>query len=152
MSPDQVSAPPQTIAWAFSPDGQTLATVHTDHRVALRAVGAGKPVIRHLAAGDHSWAVAFSPDGNWLALGGAGDDIIACDFGEAGRRRPLGLPIHKTTAIAITPDGRNLIATSDATSEIVVWDLAHGTAKMTLRGHASPPSAIALSPDGGSLA
>jgi COMPASS component SWD3 len=153
MAPDRSSPrPPQTIAWAFSPDSKTVATVDTLQRVTVRDLADGLPVIRQFSTRDHSWAVAYSPDGKWLALGGAGDDIIACELGAGGSERPLGVPIRGTTAIALTPDGETLIATSEATTEIVVWDLARGAAKMTLRGHASPPSAIALSRDGKSLA
>lgn len=143
---------PETIALAFSPDGKTLATTHTDQRVALRAVSDGLPVMHQIESREHVWAIAYSPDGKWLALGGAGADIIACELGPTGRERLLGIPIRMTTAVAMTPDGQTLVATSDVTSEIVVWDLKRRTAKMTLRGHSSPPTAMALSPDGRSLA
>src|SRR5215468_3565954 len=60
----------QTVAFAFSPDGMTIATTHEDGRVGLRSPAEGWSLQRFLADRGHARAVAFSPDGRLLALGG----------------------------------------------------------------------------------
>ena len=59
----------ETLAFAFSPDGRTIATTHSDGRVALRDVADGWGVRRFLDDRGHDGAVAFSSDGRWLAAG-----------------------------------------------------------------------------------
>src|SRR6516162_9787732 len=56
----------ETLAFAFSPDGQTIATTQSDGRVALREVASGWSILRFLNDRGHDWAVAFSPDGRTL--------------------------------------------------------------------------------------
>jgi WD40 repeat protein len=145
-------AQPQTIAVAISPDGKTLATAQTDQQVTLRALEAGTTIVRLFETTEHAWAVAFAPSGRWLAMGGIGHDIIACDLRKSGRERPLGIPIHGTSVLEISLDEQTLVAANNVTGDIVVWDLVRGGARMRLRGHPWSSRAIALSADGQSLA
>ena len=117
-----------TIAYTFSPDRQTIATTDTSQRAALWRSVDGGCVRRFLETRGHAWAVAFSPDGLSLALGGVEPDIILCDLKPGGAERPLGLPIDRTTAVVFAPDGQSVAATSDCRNEIMLWDLE--TARM----------------------
>jgi WD40 repeat protein len=54
---------------AFHPDGQTLATVGRDGTVHLWDVATGRPIGPPLTFADRVTAVAFRPDGRWLAAG-----------------------------------------------------------------------------------
>ncbi len=56
------------LALAFSPDGTTIATIHTDGRVAPRDPSKGRG-LRFLGDRGYACALAFSPDGRHLALG-----------------------------------------------------------------------------------
>src|SRR5262249_12799576 len=73
---------PQTLttALACSPDGTTIATTHEDGRVALRSSSEGWSLQRFLGYREPPVALAFSPDGQLLALGGFEPDITLCDL------------------------------------------------------------------------
>src|SRR5262249_10846844 len=67
----------------------------------------------------HAWAVAYSPDGRSLALGGFAPDIILCDLELTGAERPMGIAIEQTKALAFSPDGRTLAAASTLSDQIL---------------------------------
>jgi WD40 repeat protein len=139
-------------SFAFSPDNTLVAATDTNQRAALcnRAeYGSGG---RFLATKGHAWAVAFSPDSRYLALGGVEPDIILCDLKPGGSERPLGVPIVQTTKLAFSRDGRTLAATSGATNEIILWDMNAMRLRMRLLEMKSPAVSIALAPDGQTLA
>jgi WD40 repeat protein len=139
------------LALAFSPDGTTIATINSDGRVALRDPSEGRG-LRFLGYGGFVWALAFSPDGRRLALGGFGPDITVCDLETKGAEDPLKMPIPQATAVAFSPDGRILAAASRQTDGILLWDLAARREWARLRGHSSPTQSLAFAPDGRSLA
>src|SRR5262249_24489724 len=86
---------PAIVTFAFAPDGPTIAPRQTDGRVALRGAAGG--------AGGHSFvnhrgfaqALAFSPDGRWLAVGGAEPDIVLYDLRSGAAGQPVGMPIRE---------------------------------------------------------
>ncbi len=127
-----------------------------------------------------AWQIAFSPDNRWLALAtgpipnevgkdcekelcdGAGEIfLVETNSWKLVRRlRGKTLPIQTMT---FSPDGRWLVGSSRMVDgvraelpeegfEIFVWDVASGTLKHTLPGHARPVTAMAFSPDGHLLA
>ena len=142
----------QTVAFAFSPRGDTIVAGLSDGRVALRDEDGGWANQRFLTVSDHNWALTFSPDGRFLALGGEGPDIVFCDPRYMVQERRLGMPIRGTRALAFSPDGRSLAASGSLSSEIILWDLDRGRSGMILRGHSSAPLSLAFAPDGRSLA
>jgi WD40 repeat protein len=142
----------QPIAVAISPDGKILATAHSDQRVTLQALDAGMTITRQFEMAEHAWAVAFAPSGRWLATGGFGPDVIACELSAGGRDRPLGIPIRAVSLLEISPDEQALVAASEVTGEIIVWDLAHCAARLRLHGDFRSSRSIALTTDGRILA
>ncbi len=139
------------VAFAFSPDGATLATSHPEGRVELRDSANALRVERVLDPPGLSWVVAFSPDSRFLALGGAGPGVILCDLKPGGTQRHLGLPVNRITTIAFSPDGQALVAASERDNDIIVWDIATDRVRMRLRGHASPALSLAFTADGRSI-
>jgi WD40 repeat protein len=51
-------------------------------------------------------------------------------------------------AVALTPDGKRVVATGAVDGPIRIWDLATGTCLDTLIGHTDRVDAIAVTPDG----
>src|SRR5262249_31749130 len=64
------------LAFAFAPDGATIATIQSDGRVALRDTAGGVNGPSVLDHSGHARALAFSPDGRSLAVGGDEPDIL----------------------------------------------------------------------------
>ncbi|MBL8189521.1 MAG: WD40 repeat domain-containing protein [Acidobacteria bacterium] len=141
--------------------------------------GAVKARLNH--DNEPSWAVAFSPDGKWLAVGTgpiADESDKECKsaciaYGEIQlfetatwtlSRRVRGKSAAFRT-IAFSPGGRLLAGGSglvdghrgasveeESRFEIFLWDVATGDLKQTLPGHTGAISALAFSADGSLLA
>jgi eukaryotic-like serine/threonine-protein kinase len=94
---------------------------------------------------------AYSPDGRWLALANADEDILIL----------LDAETHETAALfrghegyirsaAFSPDGRRL-ATCSQDRTVRVWSIDGGACQV-LRGHTDDVFAVAFHPDGTRLA
>lgn len=100
-------------------------------------------------------AVAFSPDGQWLATAGGNPG----QFGEiklwdvAARRELRQWRGHRDNIFALTfsPDGK-LLATCSYDRMIKLWDAATGAEIKNLKDHTDAVFAVAFSPDGKRLA
>jgi WD40 repeat protein len=136
---------------AFSPDGRRLAAA------GLQAVGP-KPVavmVWDAHTGQDAlpipvpreiFAIAFSPDGQWLALG-SGDGTV--QLRDAGTGREIGLVgkhTHEVRSVAFRRDGRRLVsASNDGT--VKVWDVTPALASP--RGWGAWLPLLGLWPQGG---
>ena len=141
-----------TTHFAFSPGGETFATVQMDGQISLWDVTRGWRIARTIGHRGYARAAAFSSDGRWLAIGGTDPDIVVYDRSSNDSEHPMTIPLGGVTALVFSPDGRVLAASSSRHREILLWDLATGRELSHLRGHASPVFSLAMAPDGRSLA
>jgi WD40 repeat protein len=108
------------VGLAFTPDGKTLATSGDDSTIRFWRVADGAP-LRTINAGNHTYDLAFSADGRWLASGGRA-------YG------PIGTFWHQLTGGggAVTP--------------VRIWRTADGALVTQLRAEDDVPN-LSFSPD-----
>ncbi len=140
-------------AVAYSPDGKTIATGHSESGDAVKLWDATNGTLLSTFQGKGSlpWSVVFSSDGKKLA--GAFNDGTGRVWDVASGQELLVLTGHKTrmTSIAFSPDGKTLVTGSD--DEMVkLWDAVTGGERRTLQVNSGLIKAVAFSPDGKLLA
>jgi len=138
------------IAWVLVP----LSLVVADAR-------AGEPqwreVALHNAHGGRCKAIAFSPDGLWLATvgGGGTGDVKLWDAKSGAEIASWEAHAEETKAVLFSPDGRTLATGGgiwNGPGGVALWDLA---TRKSLNAFAVPDAgvvALAFSPDGRALA
>jgi WD40 repeat protein len=134
---------------AFSPDGKSLVSGSNDRTVRLWEVSTAQQRWVGKAGGEVRW-VAFSHDGKRVASGGMDNLVSVWDAAGGRKERSLAGHTSRVTSVAFTPDGKSVVSTSwDRSAR--VWDLAGGKQARAFL-HQAGPEAVAVSPDGKSLA
>jgi WD40 repeat protein len=105
----------------------------------------GSDEVSLLAVSPDGKTVAFAPDGEQ-----AKPPVVLWDIRTRRKRPGPDLKGQVASALAFSPDGK-LIAVS-ISDEAVLWNIGEGKEKAVLKGHYGPPSFLAFSPDGGTLA
>ena len=144
---------------AFSPDGATLASGHRDGTVRLWDPASGQ--LKKILEGQVS-SVTFSPDGTTLAGGSWDDTILLWDVASGQLKKTLkGHADDRDdrddwiTSVAYSSDGTTLAGGTGGgwgATTILLWDMASGQLKKTLKGHTDWVNSVAFSPDGAILA
>jgi WD40 repeat protein len=149
---------PMTFA-SFSPDSATIATCcRTDGTAWLWNAADGEPklIIPEAAEGCTVEAVAFHPNGTWLACGGidylatSGSDGAVTIWNVDDRKR-VATFIGGAVSLAFDPAGR-LLAVASPDSTISVWEVASQQLAYDIEGPGVGVAAVAFSPDGRVLA
>ncbi|MFC5579326.1 protein kinase [Lysobacter niabensis] len=119
----------QTGAWLMSGDGTRLAF--------WSAAGVDLLDPRTLAGRHHTRiasAWAFSPDGQWLALGDTGGEVWLVNADTGAERRLSPPPGARVRWLSFSSDGQWLVASSndavDVAGQAQGWDLRDGSALM----------------------
>ncbi len=136
----------RTTGLAVSPDGRGLAACDIERKMRIYEVATGRVV----ASGTGS-ALAYGPDGRWLA--GAGEDNRVLCLWDARTLRPAARFSGHTAGIAsvaFSPDGRRLVSTGGNDRTVRVWDVfSQDTgAGRVLEGHTDEVFAAVFHPGG----
>jgi WD40 repeat protein len=154
------------VTCAFTRDGAKFAVGRRNGKAEIWDAGSLKPLKVLPAAKEDGdvRALAFSPDGRFLAGSGAFDDTVFLwnvASGKVIRTFDLGPSIASyryATTVAMSRDGKTLVAglgqrhtsSGDSGSErgnVVVWDAATGKRRFTLRGQRGGIAALTFSAD-----
>ncbi len=149
---------------AFSPDGKTVATASSVEIVEWWSTDKdqSRPVqpIRELSS---IKAMAFSPDGKILAVGGgngrANTGLVT--LWDAQTHQQLATQIEgghegvevDVTSLAFSPTDNHILAVGGTDKTVELWDVSSGTLiTHPLEGHKFPVTSVAYSPDGKTIA
>jgi WD40 repeat protein len=168
-------------AVAFSPDGQALAAAHARGRVVLWDVARAKERACldergpgfYVLWGQCSAALAFSPDGKVLAAGrseylrqpvslhnaitGQLHKVLEDPMTWTARLYNMFVlrvrsrhPFETVYGLAFNEDGKTLAAAQG--KQVKLWDIATGQVRNRFTGHRGQVYAVAISPDGQTVA
>jgi WD40 repeat protein/serine/threonine protein kinase len=132
---------------AFSGDGKHLACACADG-VALYDTSELRA--RLFARGDGPDSIAFSPDGQLLAIPVPRQGVVRLWNVTTNREVAVLTHPHEPHSVAFSADGSTLVAV--AASSVRVWNLRGNGEKQVLSGHAAGVNSLVFSPDGKLLA
>jgi len=165
---DQSSLSSSAQGWgtAFSRDGKLVAGSIGIKEMGVWDATTGRRLHVLRPAAQRPVCVAFSADGQWLAVGsevgggGVHPEVLQIWDLATGQvsLMPDGL-LQSVFSVAFSPDGKWLAAAvgdcldrNQSSSEVRVWDAATGQQVYNLRGHSACVWSISFSPDGKRLA
>ncbi len=134
------------------PSGRWYVSIDHAHTVRVIDVRSGACVATPVTPGD-PWlahAAAWSPDGEYLALGGLTDGMVVVDTATWTPRRLEPGPAGLVRDLAFSPDGSRVAAVGHDTA-LHVYDVASGSRIVRSRPGNNKLSAVAWAPDGASV-
>lgn len=139
-------------AVAFSPDGALVATASNDHTTRLWDARDGRP-LTVLPAIDYTLRLAFSPDGDTLAVVTRTGTLPVSLYQLMGRKehRRLVGHVHGAQRVAFHPRAARLASGADDHA-IIVWDVPRGVPRNRWAAHDVWVTGLAYAPDGSRLA
>ena len=134
----------------FSPDGSKVASISVNQKkVNISDVITDRYHTIQLKQTIHG--IAFSPDGNTIAIGDRYGKLDLWKVGSGKRIRDfIGHKKQKVYTLVFSPDGTTLASSSS--DGLFIWDVNTGERNLSIQGHSTEIRALAFSPDGNILA
>jgi tricorn protease-like protein len=135
---------------AFAPDGKTVVSASWDRNIFLWDVASGQPTVKLGGNISGVKAVIFSNDGKYLMTGG-GDMVIRIWDLATGRTRNMTGHQSVVLTLALAADDQTLVSGSDDRT-LRLWNVKLGKEVRVLEESGGLVSAVAISPDGKTVA
>ena len=145
-----------TADMAWSPDGRRIALARLDG-AAVHDASTGRLQLVTTGHASDLLAVAWSPDSGSLATGSTDGTarVFAVDQNEAHEIVRLSAQDLRSgvAAVAFSPDGKQLMTSTQAITSVKVWDVREAGAAevVNIPGHAGADCGSAVAPDGESV-
>jgi WD40 repeat protein/serine/threonine protein kinase len=138
----------------FHPREQRLASGDSDGVIELSDLSAwragGANSLSRTLRAHPVWALAFSPDGKWLATAALKDDHVKLwDAASAQEVRSLKGRTKSFLCVAFSPNGEHLAAAGFQDWTVDIWDVATGQLLQSLTGHNWAILSVAFCPPEG---
>jgi WD40 repeat protein/tetratricopeptide (TPR) repeat protein/tRNA A-37 threonylcarbamoyl transferase component Bud32 len=136
------------VGFAYSPDGQLIASASYDATVKLWEVRTGKELFTLRGHTGPVGKVAFSADGTRLASAGLEQDRPTAKVWDVTEQEAFALKAHADwiKAIAFSPDGK-WFASASGDGTVTLWEPAAGKVLQVFRRHTGAVHGVAVSPD-----
>ena len=138
------------VTGVFAPDGDRLATISVKGQVVLWEAKSGKPITLIPAIDKRTTAVAFSPDGSRLLIGGTGP-IHRVDVADGKKEGELNGHKGVVTCLRVSPDGKWLASTG-ADGHLRFWSTEDWSEARSVKLEGSGVFQIAFAPGSDSVA
>lgn len=142
----------------FSPDSRYLASTGEDGSLCIWVATTGELVCKQAFKADKLNALAYSPDGKWLALGGSCGKIflintISISTGKIKVEKTFDQHTSSVTGLVFHPHDCNILISSGNDNKIILWNIENGDAFIISQDyHREGASAVAFHPGGHLLA
>ena len=134
----------------YSPDSSRFATAGA-YQPKIWDAHTGELVLALPTQRGAVQCIAFSPDGNYLAIGGVGGLASLWDTASGHKITDLIGHTGSVQAILYSRDGKRVI-TGNTDGTVKIWEAASGQEQLTLTRQPTRINSLALSPDGRTLA
>lgn len=137
------------LAITFSANGRLLATADAHGEIRIVSATNGAEIARFFGwrENEEIVALAYSPDGHWLASSGPTAFLKLWDTGIDVNDRQFAQVPGALHALRFSPDSKWLMAMSDRNS-IQIWDVSTGKLAREIKGGEPELTAFALSANG----
>lgn len=109
---------------ALSPDGNTVVTAYGDDGVVTGRDRDGQELFT-FSYGVRVYSVAFSPNGQYLAVAGMGNNVIIFDLETMQQVADLTSDHELVANLVFSPDGKTLLAGYERPQNMIIaWDTA----------------------------
>lgn len=132
-------------------DRATNSFTPAQHSLRLHDLEKGEPLREFVAHDSPISALAYSPDGQLIASGGADCHVHLWEAATGRELRVLRGHTQDVRCLAFSRDG-TLLASGSTDRTARLWDVASGTELRILRGHAGGVHSLAFDRTGGRLA
>src|SRR5262249_15844453 len=138
---------------SFSPDGMLLGSAGDDTTVRLWDVASGTELRRLAGHKSYVYGGAFSSDGKMLATTGHDQTVRLWRVDTGAPLRCIDTEHLQNNAVALSPDGRLVVAASVGEKAAQVWDAETGRSlpPFVIPGFQGRVFGLAFSPDGRTL-
>jgi len=110
---------------AFSPDGSRLAVITGDDTATIHPIGGADGAVRLVSRGHRPLALAFSPDGRWVASGGKDCAVKVWDAQTGKLLQTFKSHIDQVTRLVFFQRPEELwLASGSRDGTVKLWDLA----------------------------